>query len=100
MDGEVHGDEPEPSSVLELIAVPRVQHDGDVVVPVENDEALLAEHDEGRIKKLDGLAVDEQHHPESSGTDAVSWFGCCTHLRSSWIDAGRVHIIIGKSWQG
>ena len=37
----------------------------DVMIPVEENQLLLPEHDEDSIAELEGLAVDVEPHPES-----------------------------------
>ena len=40
-------------------------HDGDVVIPVEEYQPLLAQHDEGRVEELHHLGEDEEVGPEA-----------------------------------
>ncbi len=49
VDEVVHGAEPAARRLEALVAVPAVDEDGGVVVPVEQDELLLAQHDEQRV---------------------------------------------------
>ena len=50
----VESDEPAARRCLRvLVAVPAVDEHGGVMVPVEEDERLLAQHDEERVDKLD-----------------------------------------------
>jgi len=60
----VHDDEP-PGGRRELhVREPRVQQHGDVMIPVQEDERLLAEHDEYRVAELRQLGQHEQPRPE------------------------------------
>ena len=64
VDGVVDGHEP-PSGGEELaIAVERVDHDGNVVEPVEEHERLLSNDDERRIAEFDDLRRAESEAPE------------------------------------
>ena len=49
VDHEVHGHEPAAARHLVLVGVPGVEQHGDVVVPVQEDEALLPQDDEHRV---------------------------------------------------
>ncbi|CAI6351665.1 unnamed protein product [Macrosiphum euphorbiae] len=60
----VHDDEP-PGGRRELhVREPRVQQHGDVMIPVQEDERLLAEHDEYRVTEFGQLGQHEQPRPE------------------------------------
>lgn len=51
----VHGDEVQPVGGLLVVRVPAVQQHRHVVIPVEEDERLLAEHDEDCVAQLRNL---------------------------------------------
>jgi len=60
----VHDDEP-PGGRRELhVREPRVQQHGDVMIPVQEDERLFAEHDEYRVTEFGQLGQHEQPRPE------------------------------------
>lgn len=50
------------------VAVPGVKQNRDVVIPVKEDEALLAEHDEDGVSQLWKFAQDEQPAPKPADT--------------------------------
>ena len=66
--GVVHGHEVKSRASHRGVGTPAKQQHGHVVVPVQEDERSLAEHDEHRVDELRHLAVDEEHHPEAGGT--------------------------------
>lgn len=45
--------------------VPGEEEDGDVVVPVQEDELVLPEHDEDGVDQLGRLRQRERPHPEA-----------------------------------
>lgn len=49
VDGVVHGHEPASACHLVPVGEPGVDQNGDVVVPVEEDEALLPQDNEDRV---------------------------------------------------
>ncbi len=77
MHGVVHGDEVESRAGHGGVGTPAEQQHGHVVVPVQEDERSLAEHDEHRVDELRHLTVDEEHHPEAgrTGTPRLSGVG-------------------------
>jgi len=48
------------------VAVPHVDEDAHVMVPVQEDERLLAEDDEGGVPELEQLGQGEQPGPEAA----------------------------------
>mmetsp|Transcript_923 Transcript_923/g.3868 ORF Transcript_923/g.3868 Transcript_923/m.3868 type:complete len:214 (+) Transcript_923:1128-1769(+) len=71
MHGIVHRHEVQARGGLGAVGQPAVQQHGDVVVPVQEDQALLAEHDEERVHQLGDLGVDEQRGPQALAAQAV-----------------------------
>lgn len=65
VDAVVHDDEPASASRVLGVAEPAVEEDGDVVVPVEEDEGLLPEDDEDGVAQFGELAQDEHPRPEA-----------------------------------
>lgn len=65
----VHHDEPPRAGRVLREAEPAVEQHGDVVVPVEEDQRLLPEHDEDGVPQLGQLAQHEHERPEAR--DAV-----------------------------
>ena len=57
--------------------IPRIDEDGGVVVPVEEDERLFAQHDENRVAQFRHFRQDEHGGPESGDLVAedVAEFG-------------------------
>ena len=64
MDEVVHGDEPLGGIDEIRVVVPAVDEDGYVMVPVEEDELLLAEDDEIRVHELGAFGEAEEEGPE------------------------------------
>lgn len=52
MDAVVHHDVPSRGCGVFRVRKPRVQQHSDMVVPVQEDQRLLAQHDENRVAKL------------------------------------------------
>ena len=52
-------------------AVPAVEHGAEVVVVLQHDQVLFAEHDEDRVSELEHLAHHEEERPEAGGGDGV-----------------------------
>lgn len=61
----VHDDEPPRRRGVLREGEPGVQQHGDVVVPVQEDERLLAQHNEHRVPELRQLRQHEHHRPEA-----------------------------------
>jgi len=61
----VHGHEPAARGVVVLVAVPAVDQDGGVVVPVEEDELLFAQDYEQRVHQLGQLRHYKGKRPEA-----------------------------------
>lgn len=55
MHGVVHADEVEAVRRLLEVRVPAVKQHRDVVVPVQEDEGLLPQHDEDRVAQFRDL---------------------------------------------
>ena len=66
MDDEVHDDEPPGGGGVLTEGVPAVDEDRDVVVPVEEYQLLLPQHDEDRVPQLGDLGEDEHPGPEAA----------------------------------
>ena len=64
MNDEVHDDEPAGGGGVLAEGVPAVDEDGDVVVPVEEDQLLLPQHDEDGVPQLGHLGQHEHPGPE------------------------------------
>jgi len=62
----VHADEPAGCGDVVGVRVPGVQEHGHVVVPVQEDERLLPEHDEDGVTELGNLRQREHPVPEAS----------------------------------
>jgi len=73
--GVVHGHEVESRACHGGVGTPAEQQHSHVVVPVQEDERSLAEHDEHRVDELRHLTVDEEHHPEAGRTGAPGLSG-------------------------
>ena len=54
MDGVVHADEEDAGWGGGDVGMPAVEEDGNVMVPVQEDERLLVDDDEEGIKQLTG----------------------------------------------
>lgn len=61
----IHHDEPPSAGRVLREAEPGVEQHGDVVVPVQEDERLLAQHDEHRVAELRQLGQHEHPRPEA-----------------------------------
>lgn len=61
----VHHHEPTRGGGVLGEGVPGVQQHGDVVVPVQEDERLLAQHDEHGVAQLGQLGQHEHVRPEA-----------------------------------
>ena len=66
MDDEVHDDEPPGGGGVLTEGVPAVDEDRDVVVPVEEYQLLLPQHDEDGVPQLGDLGEDEHPGPEAA----------------------------------
>lgn len=62
----VHHDEPARRRRVLGVREPRVDQHGDVVVPVQEDQRLLAQHNEQRVAQLGQLGQHEQPRPEAA----------------------------------
>lgn len=76
VDCVVHGHEPASTCHLVPVGEPGVEQNGDVVVPVEEDEALLPQDNEHRVPW-----GESTHKTELLWTESVS--GCSTNRLSS-----------------
>ena len=65
MDKVVHGDKPLGGVDEVSVVVPAVNEDGHVMIPVEEDELLLAEDDEVSVHELGALGKAEKEGPEA-----------------------------------
>jgi len=61
--GRVHHEEPAARGGLVLHRVPAVDEHGTMMVPVQEDELLLAQHDEHGVDEFGHLAHHEHPHP-------------------------------------
>lgn len=66
MDQVVHADKPAGSGNVVGVGVPGVEQDGNMVVPVEEDQWLLPQDNEYGISQLRNLAQGEHPVPETS----------------------------------
>lgn len=64
----VHHDEPTGRGGVLGVREPRIHQHRDVVIPVQEDQWLLPEHDEHRITQLGQLGQHEQPGPETAYT--------------------------------
>ena len=51
----------------------------DVVIPVQEDERLLAEHDKNRVQKLGNFGENEEQNPERHGSTTIVQCGRSAH---------------------
>ena len=65
MDEVVHGNEPLGGVDHEGVVIVTVYEDGHVMVPVQEDELLLAKHDEVGVHQLGTLGEAEEEAPEA-----------------------------------
>mmetsp|Transcript_15757 Transcript_15757/g.34031 ORF Transcript_15757/g.34031 Transcript_15757/m.34031 type:complete len:326 (-) Transcript_15757:102-1079(-) len=65
VDTVVHDDEEETTGRSGHIGMPAVKKDGDMMIPMEEDERLLVNDNEESVKQLGKLAQNEQLHPKS-----------------------------------
>lgn len=65
VDKVVHDDEPASGGSVLGVGEPGVEEDGDVVVPVKEDERLFPENDEDGVSELGQLREDEHPRPET-----------------------------------
>ena len=68
----VHRHEPTPGSCQVLVAVPAVDQNGRVVVPVQEDELLFAQHNKQSVNKLWQLAQHKHERPEAGYAVSVA----------------------------
>ena len=68
MDGVVHGNEVYSRRVVGRVGVPTEEQHGGVVVPVQEQQWLLAQDYEHGVDELEELAEVHEHDPSSSGT--------------------------------
>lgn len=61
----VHNDEPPSRRCVLSEGVPGVQQHGDVMIPVQEDQRLLAQHYEYRVTQLWQLGQHEHPRPEA-----------------------------------
>ena len=71
--GVVHHHEPATGRRVVGVAVPHVDEHADVMVPVQEDEALLSEDDEDRVAQFVHLRHGEHVRPEADGAVEVGW---------------------------
>lgn len=64
MDDVVHGHEPAAAGHTVFIRVPGVEQDGDVMIPVQEDQTLLTQDDEHRVPELRRFTQSEDERPE------------------------------------
>ena len=70
MDAIIHRHEEESGMVVGRGEVAK-EEDGHVMVPVEENEGLLAQDDEKGVNELKELGEDEQHGPKANVSLAV-----------------------------
>lgn len=64
MNSVVHHHEPAAGTSVVCVAVPHVNHDADVMVPVQEDQRLFAQHDENRVAEFVHLRYNKHVRPE------------------------------------
>jgi len=62
----IHHHEPAGGCGVLRVAEPRVHEDSNVMVPVQEDQWLLAKHNEDRVAELGQLRENEQPCPEAA----------------------------------
>jgi hypothetical protein len=62
--------------------MPAEEKDSHVVVPVEEDELVLSQHDEHSVDELGHLGIDEKHRPEASSTKTEGRLGRGADLKA------------------
>lgn len=67
VDDEVHHYEPASSGDQLTVAVGAVAEHGQVVVPMQEDQGLLAQNDEHSVSQLDELGIHHDEGPEGAG---------------------------------
>lgn len=65
MNTIVHNDEPTRRRCVLSKGVPGVEQNGDVVVPVQEDQRLLTQYDEHRVAELREFGQHEHPCPEA-----------------------------------
>lgn len=60
----VHDDEPSCGSDVVPVRVPGIEKDGQVMVPVEEDERLFTQNDKRSVTELDDLREHKRPRPE------------------------------------
>lgn len=65
MDAVVHHDVPSRGRGVLRVWEPGVQQYGNVVIPVQEDQRLLAQHDEDRVTEFGYLRQHEHPRPEA-----------------------------------
>ena len=65
MNDVVHHHEPATWGSVVCVAVPHVQQDSDVMVPVQENQRLFAQNDEDSIPELINFGQSEQTGPEA-----------------------------------
>lgn len=71
MDGVVHHHEPAARRSVVCVAVPHVDEHAHVMVPMQEDELLLAEDDEDCVTEFVHLRYGEHIRPEADGAVEV-----------------------------
>ena len=95
MNNEVHDDEPAGGGGVLAEGVPAVDEDGDVVVPVEEDQLLLPQHDEDGVPQLGHLGQHEHPRPEPAHSVVLDEAGDAEGVVEA-VGVERVH----ELWQG
>lgn len=96
VDGVVHGDEEEAGAGLGGVRVPAEKEDGDVVVPVEEDEVLFPCDDEEGVNELGDLREDEELYPEATGAITEANLGVLAEVLLEAARGGR----LAAEWDG
>eukprot|EP00981_Chlorochromonas_danica_P000288 scaffold67_cov180-Ochromonas_danica.AAC.2 len=73
--GVVHGDEVESCARHGHIGVPAEDQHGDVVVPVQEDQRLLAQDNEDGVDQLGDLGPDEEQRGQTASAGAIGSVG-------------------------
>lgn len=74
MHGVIHRNKVEARAGSSGVSIPAKEKDGDVMVPVKEDERLLAQHDEDGVNQLWDFGKDEKHNPKSGRSRAPGFF--------------------------
>jgi hypothetical protein len=92
VDGIIHYDEPKSSGAGRGIRMPAVEKDGNVMIPVQEDERLLVNDNKEGINQFGKLAETEQLNPKAGRARTELTFGIVADV----IPEGHVIKIVGE----